>query len=168
MDTIAKNPREDGLGYNPRCLRRDVNKNPAFYTTANWTYDLIANSDTIADFQAVMTGRNAPGGFGVHTAGHYTVGGDPGGDLYAGPGDPAFFLHHAMIDRVWWIWQIHDLSTRLTAISGTITMKDNPPSRNATLDDDTDFGLLGPSVKLGDLLATMGGHGGKFCYVYDQ
>jgi tyrosinase len=39
---------------------------------------------------------------GVHTGGHYTIGGDAGSDFYNSPADPAFFPHHGMIDRVWW------------------------------------------------------------------
>jgi hypothetical protein len=34
-----------------------------------------------------------------------TVGsGDPGADLYTSPGDPAFYLHHGQIDRLWDFW----------------------------------------------------------------
>jgi tyrosinase len=37
----------------------------------------------------------------MHAAGHFSIGGD-GGDVFSSPNDPAFFLHHAMVDRVWW------------------------------------------------------------------
>ncbi|KUI61095.1 Tyrosinase [Cytospora mali] len=36
----------------------------------------------------------------------------------ASPGDPLFFLHHANLDRLWWIWQQADLSSRLNEMSG--------------------------------------------------
>lgn len=71
-----------------------------------------------------------------------------------------------MIDRVWWIWQLQDLEVRQNVISGTITLNNNPPSRNGTLDDPTDLGINGEAVRLGDLLTTMGGKGGDFCYIY--
>ncbi len=71
-----------------------------------------------------------------------------------------------MIDRTWWIWQLQDLSKRLSAVSGTITIGNVPPSRNATLDDDVDLGYIAPAVKLGSLLDTLGGLGGEFCYIY--
>lgn len=71
-----------------------------------------------------------------------------------------------MIDRVWWIWQTQNLAARLKAVSGTITLFNDPPSRNATLKDDVDLGIVAPAVKLGSLLDTMGGLGGEFCYVY--
>jgi tyrosinase len=70
-----------------------------------------------------------------------------------------------MIDRVWWIWQMQDLGTRLTQVSGGTSMS-GFGSKNGTLTDDQDFGWSGPKVKLGDLLNTMGGNSGKFCYNY--
>jgi tyrosinase len=66
----------------------------------------------------------------VHTAGHFTVGGDPGGDLFASPGDPYFFLHHAMIDRTYWTWQNLDLNNRQYALAGTSTLNTEPLRRN--------------------------------------
>lgn len=40
---IPINPQPDGLGYNPRCLRRDVNVNSAIVTHSNYTYHLITD-----------------------------------------------------------------------------------------------------------------------------
>jgi tyrosinase len=71
-----------------------------------------------------------------------------------------------MIDRVWTIWQAQDLTNRLSAIAGTITMMNSPSSRNGQLSDVQDFLWLGPSATLGDLLTTMGGNDGQFCYQY--
>jgi tyrosinase len=164
IDTVPKNPRDDFLGYNPRCLRRDVNKIPAAFTATNYTVDLIKNHDNITSFQFQLQGLAYDGNLGVHIGGHFTVGGDPGGDFFASPGEPSFHLHHAMLDRVWWIWQNQDIVKRQNAINGTITMNNDPPSRAATLDDDTDIGLLGPKIKLRDLMSTTGG---KMCYVYE-
>jgi tyrosinase len=106
-----------------------------------------------------------PNGFlGVHTGGHFTIGGDPGGDLFASPADPMFFLHHAMIDRVWWAWQNQDLSKRRDAIGGTLTVNNMPPSRNATLDDTITMGFVGvPELKIREATSTTDG---PFCYVY--
>ncbi|KAK0736745.1 hypothetical protein B0T21DRAFT_441541 [Apiosordaria backusii] len=164
---ITRNPRSDGLGYNPRCLRRDVNKNSATVTTANYTYDLITKNNNVYWFQTVMEGQFPQGKWGVHAGGHYTVGGDPGGDFYTSPGDPAFWLHHTMIDRVWWIWQIQDLEKRLTEVSMTRTMGNFPPSANGTLDDLSGLGVLAGDVKVRELMSTLGGLMGKFCYIYE-
>jgi hypothetical protein len=62
---------------------------------------LITSYKNIGDFQTVMQG-----GTGVHSAAHFTIGSDPGGDFYTSPGDPAFWLLHGQIDRVWTIWQV--------------------------------------------------------------
>lgn len=97
-----KNAQADGFGNNPRCLRRDLGpyltKNYATYTNIA---SLITSYKNIGDFQTVMQG-----GTGVHSAAHFTIGSDPGGDFYTSPGDPAFFLLHGQIDRVWTIWQV--------------------------------------------------------------
>ncbi|ROV87627.1 hypothetical protein VMCG_10622 [Cytospora schulzeri] len=39
----------------------------------------------------------------------------------ASPGDPLFFLHHTNLDRLWWLWQSANLSSRLTDMSGRNT-----------------------------------------------
>lgn len=79
VSNIPDNPRSDGFGSNPRCLRRDVNKYAAAVTTANYTYALITETKTPEDFEAVMLGTPAKNDWGVHMGGHYTFGGDPGG-----------------------------------------------------------------------------------------
>lgn len=86
-DDIPANPQTDGLGYNPRCLRRDISSfaSTTSLTDANST-DLIIENTNIADLQTVMQGLFTEGLLGVHTAGHYLVGGDPGGDLFTSPG----------------------------------------------------------------------------------
>jgi hypothetical protein len=77
---VPKNPLPDGLGYNPRCLRRDIGVYAASIasTDANST-DLIRHNSYIGDFQTVMQGDFAAGLLGVHTAGHFWAGGDGGG-----------------------------------------------------------------------------------------
>jgi tyrosinase len=102
---LPKNPRADGLGYNPRCLRRDISLQAANATSDHEVTNLIKNYKDIAAFQSKYQGAFAQGRMGVHTGDHYTMGGDAGSDFYNSPADPAFFPHHAMIDRVWWIWQ---------------------------------------------------------------
>ncbi|KAF9638021.1 Tyrosinase [Lasiodiplodia theobromae] len=164
MPGIEPNPQPDGLGYNPRCLRRDINQ----YISSSWTKDndtawLIREHDDIGTFQRWMQGVISSKFFGVHAGGHMTIGGDPGGDLFASPGDPAFYLHHAQIDRVWWIWQNLDPTRRTHTIAGTITIENTPPSRNGTLDDLIDLGVNAPAMRLGDALSTVEG---PFCYVY--
>lgn len=87
VNDAPPNPRKDGLGYNPRCLRRDISA----YAARNWNTDqnvtdLLVQSNDILTFQNTMQGDFANGFLGVHTGGHFFVAGDPGGDLFASPG----------------------------------------------------------------------------------
>lgn len=42
----------------------------------------------------------------------FYLGGDPGGDALFSPLEPAFYLHHAQIDRLYFIWQNLDWDNR--------------------------------------------------------
>ncbi|QGA17998.1 hypothetical protein EYB26_005676 [Talaromyces marneffei] len=157
----AANP----LDYNPRCLKRDLTT-AVIQQYANFTsvVSLILNNNDIADFQLAMQGVPGSGAIGVHGGGHYAMGGDPGRDVFVSPGDPAFWHHHGMIDRVWWIWQNLDLAQRQNAISGTGTFLNAPPSANTTLDTVVDLGYAaGQPIAMRDLTSTTAG---PFCYLY--
>ncbi|RMZ75161.1 hypothetical protein DV737_g5425, partial [Chaetothyriales sp. CBS 132003] len=154
----------DPLGYNPRCLRRDIST----WVSSNWTkdadvYDLVTNYTDILSFQDRMQGNFTAGFYGVHTGGHFTTGGDPGGDLYASPGEPAFFLHHAQIDRTWWIWQSLDLANRKTAFAGGTSILDPTGSTPGKLTDPIIMGSLSEQVENQDVMSTTGG---PLCYIY--
>ena len=154
-----------GLGYNPRCMKRDISP----WVSSQWntdldSYNLIANNGSnIYWFQTIMQGLFNEGFYGVHTGGHFTFGGDPGGDIFSSPGDPMFWLHHAQIDRTWWIWQNQDINNRLNQVSATITINNTPPSRNGTLQDTVNLGVNAPPVAMSNLVSTIGG---PFCYIY--
>lgn len=68
-----------------------------------------------------------------------------------------------MIDRTFWIWQNLDPRNRRDVVAGTLTVFNQPPSRNATLDDIVNLGVLAEDQRLGDLLDTTAG---PFCYIY--
>ncbi|OAG02011.1 Di-copper centre-containing protein [Paraphaeosphaeria sporulosa] len=165
LGDVTPNPSPSGLDHNPRCLRRDISRLAAStWSTDDQVSTLITNFTDIASFSTRMQGDFPSGFLGVHTAGHFTVGGDPGGDLFASPGDPFFYFHHAMIDRVYWVWQNQDIEKRLYAVGNTITLNNMPPSRNATLEDQIDLGSVGvPVVTIGEASSTLAG---PFCYVY--
>ena len=57
---VPKNPRADGLGSNPRCLRRDVNRNAALGATADRAYSLIMDHKDINGFYNRLLGQPAP------------------------------------------------------------------------------------------------------------
>jgi len=89
VPNVPTNPQANGLGYNPRCLRRDISVYAAQTNLqdANTTA-LITGNTNVGDFQTVMQGNFPAGisGLGVHTAGHFLVGADPGGDIFTSPG----------------------------------------------------------------------------------
>ena len=156
---------ENPLDYNPRCFKRDLTT-AILHRYANYTsiVSLILENDDIWDFEMTMQGVPGSGTIGVHGGGHYSMGGDPGRDIYVSPGDPAFWHHHGMIDRVWWIWQNLDVARRGEAISGTGTFLNEPPSANTTLDALVDAGFAnGEPIAMRNLMSTTSG---QFCYVY--
>jgi tyrosinase len=163
---VAANP-AGPFAYNPRCLKRSltdyINRR---YANAS---SILSNILLPQDIQAFQTRMQGLGGveIGIHGGGHFAMGGDPGRDFFVSPGDPAFYLHHAMVDRVWWIWQLLDSSERAggsTAIAGTRTFLNNPPSPDATIEDYIDAGYAaGAPIKIKDALDTTKG---PFCYVY--
>src|ERR1700733_11053415 len=86
---ITPNPLPNGLGYNPRCLIRDISP----YISSRWTTDsqissLITQYTNISSFQNRLQGNFSftDRYFGIHAGGHYTIGGDPGGDFFTSPG----------------------------------------------------------------------------------
>jgi tyrosinase len=132
-------------------------------TTEANVASLTLNYTNITSFQDTMQ-YFVPGEFGVHGGGHYGIGCDANGDLYNSPSDHAFFAHHAMIDRTWWIWQALDLKERQNATAGTVTFMNNPLSRNTTLNDTRTLGYAGvPDTKIANGLNTLAG---QFCCVY--
>jgi hypothetical protein len=98
LSYIHPNPQSDGLGYNPRCIVRDISS----YVSTNWTkdsdiYDLIVGYTDVGSFQSRLQGDFPKGYLGIHAGGHFTIGGDPGGDFFVSPGDPYFYLHREWI-----------------------------------------------------------------------
>ena len=179
---------------NQRCLKRDLNAGIAKrFTSFLNTTSLILKYKNVEQFQAHLQGddRYVLNELGVHGGGHYTIGGDPGGDPFISPGDPAFYLHHAQVDRVFWIWQMLDFANRqvrchppishsishspnppligltnkiFQGVHGTSTLQNNPPSPDVTVEDLIDLSPLAPPIKIKDLMNTVGGS--PFCYIY--
>ncbi|KKA28219.1 hypothetical protein TD95_005463 [Thielaviopsis punctulata] len=143
--------------YNPRCLKRNISTYWSKFTTIDYTYPLVTEQNTITGFQNTMQVASQ-----VHAGGHFTFGGDPGGDIYASPGDPVFFIHHSGIDRLYWLWQLQDLPTRLTAVGGSVAGS----SATGALTDVLDMGVVNEDRTIGDMMNTMGGNKGAFCYIY--
>ncbi|KAL2756900.1 hypothetical protein ACRALDRAFT_2072523, partial [Sodiomyces alcalophilus JCM 7366] len=150
------------LDYNPRCQRRDLtNAAAARFTLENLFEILIGkHSKTIAAFQDELQGPQ--GTLRMHGAGHYAMGGD-GSDVFTSLNDPAFYQHHAMVDRVYWIWQaLHPFQAN--TIAGTRTFRNMPPSPDATVDDLLDVGVIGPHLPIKSMFNTLSGE--PLCYIY--
>ncbi|KHE82481.1 Di-copper centre-containing protein, partial [Neurospora crassa] len=161
--TVAANVLAD----NRRCLKRDLSEElgKKFATLRNTT-DLILQTKNIFEFQTTLEGdpRYHPGNLGIHTAGHFMIGGDPGADMYISPGDPVFWLHHGQIDRLWWIWQNLDFENR-QGLWGTHTLLNQPPSANVTTNETIAIGPTMPDVQIKKLMDTVSDD--LFCYVYE-
>jgi tyrosinase len=144
--------------YNPRCLRRDITsyKTKKWFTMANLLHITIgAGSRTHRDFWTEIQGRYPDGFLGLHPSGHYSMG-DDATDLYPFVKDPAFWLHYAMLDRIYWIWQTL-CPAEANKMAGTLTLQNKPPTRDGTIDELLNLGVNGQTVKICDVLNTLGG-----------
>lgn len=99
--------------YRPHCLTRDFLEPLAKQFLSNASVVDLLSQTTMADFRNTMDN-------GIHFAGHSSVGGDMS-DIFSSPQDPAFFFHHAQMDRLWTIWQEQSACDRLYATSDTQT-----------------------------------------------
>ncbi|KAI1815209.1 hypothetical protein GGS20DRAFT_354476 [Poronia punctata] len=167
---FGPNTEPDPLAPNPRCLKRDLNTFLcATYASIKNTTETMLESPDIELFQANIQGdfrypEARKWSMAVHGGGHFTIAGDPGGDFHFSPLEPVFYLHHGQIDRMYFIWQNLDFENRQT-MAGTITMMDQPPSRNGTLDDILDISPVGTPIAYRELLDTVSGE--PFCFVYE-
>ena len=153
--------------HNPRCLTRDFNSwfSTQFNTYTNVT-DLLLNNIYVENFQQVMQGYGSKDNpLGVHGGGHW-LGGGPSQleDFHSSPSDPIFFLHHAMIDKIWVVWQYLDIANRQNIIHGTSTLNNDPPSPDMSLTDVIPFGFVAPDQTFSTLMDTFTG---PYCYRYD-
>ncbi|KAL8838198.1 MAG: hypothetical protein Q9170_002241 [Blastenia crenularia] len=188
LGPVAFAPRgpNGGLGYNPRCLVRDLAPALSYQTRSSDVAKLIGEPQDLNNFDGLLEGLT-----GVHAGGHFQIGGVQI-DAFSSPGDPVFYLHHAQVDRVWTIWQGLKPEKRLNQVYGTKTafnsefapsllfpcgiftfkFADNPlanpetsapPSANITLDTQGNFGILAGKKKISELTSTIDG---PFCYQY--
>jgi tyrosinase len=167
---ITSNPRADGYGDNPRCYRRDVSN---FFTEKYLRpQDLlshITSNKVIGTFQDTLQTNSNNSLAPLHTGGHYSIWGDPGGDVYISSGDPAFWLHHAQLDRHWWMWAMYqekEIKSRINGYEGgTDWQLPNSPKGKPT--DEQELGVVAPPGK--NHLASnqfFSTTAGPLCYVY--
>lgn len=84
-------------------------------------------------------------------------------DLFSSPQDPAFMLHHAMIDRLWARWQAEDEARRRYAIHGTNRILNPSWAEPVTLMMEMEFGIPDEKKRVGEVMSPLRG---GFCYGY--
>ena len=146
--------------YNPHCLKRDLNNYIATRYGNQTAVDILMATPDIETFQNTMSSAGNPG---VHGGGHFSLG--PGLlDFLASPSDPAFFLHHSNIDRVWTLWQAQNPGKRQYALSGTSTIFNGNSTPQVTLETVQNWGFLGVEKTTKE---PMNAKAGTFCYEYE-
>ncbi|KAJ3121868.1 hypothetical protein HK098_003321 [Nowakowskiella sp. JEL0407] len=167
----------NSTAYNPHCISRDLVPRLSQVLTKEMVNRTLSEPDFYR-FDFTLQGENLfrsgfdLNEFGVHGAGHYVIGGTLGsmGSQYSSCSDPTFYLHHAQIDRLWWLWQQQNPSVRLSEIGGPIDPVPlfGPvpiPTRNVTLGFPIDLAeLTSPwNITVGDMMNTVAG---PLCYDY--
>jgi tyrosinase len=131
MDTrlgIKPNPRADGYGDNPRCHRRDVNNyfTSQYMKPADLLKQITSNTNILNFQNTLQNGISTVSAVSaLHVGGHFSIWGDPGGDVYVSPNEPAFWLHHGQLDRHWWMWvnyQEKELAKRTVMYDGKLNL----------------------------------------------
>jgi len=88
------------------------------------------------------------------------------------PNDPMFFLHHAMIDKIWYEWQLRSSTNKNAFGGGSISIQVDPVGAAAYPNGappflDTSSAIPGDGLWDGytvqDVMDTVGG---KLCYIY--
>ncbi|KAI8055653.1 hypothetical protein BDF22DRAFT_618057, partial [Syncephalis plumigaleata] len=97
---ITDGPFADAKPYymQPNCIQRrfDYKKNIGAFYSPEAIQSLINNSKDFSTFSVQLEGT-------CHARVHNGIGGGML-NMYS-PSDPLFFMHHTMIDRIWWQWQ---------------------------------------------------------------
>jgi len=153
-------------------------------TTFTWEVVNTTVNSTPGDyvtFQTTLENFSGP-----HPGPHLILGGDMGGTCPFGSGppecipgpkwssnDPMFFLHHAMIDKVWYDWQRRNSSSQDAFAGGSVSWQADPNVLFLQYPTGAPPLLNTSSVIPGDgmweetwvrdVLDTVGG---KLCYIY--
>ncbi|KAF8253345.1 Di-copper centre-containing protein [Wilcoxina mikolae CBS 423.85] len=157
---------------NPHCLTRDISPLVTNRVLTAPKVALALSKPDFAHFDIQVQGGITWDTITYHGGGHLGVGGELGviADIYASPGDPLFYLHHAQLDHLWWKWQGMNLEKRLKDIAGPDTQFAYPfdfhgplPYKNVTLDFKLSMQGLVEDVTIGDVMDIRGG---VLCYQY--
>lgn len=150
----------------PQCIQRQFRDETLASNNNQSNIDALVASPDITTVLRWLNGAGLLFGFterGIHGGGHYSVGGIMS-DFFGSPQDPAFFLHHAQVDRLWAAWQDAHPALRYT-YNGTGTIF-NPVGVTPEVDNSTamTFGVAGDPITVGETADPMGMT--PYCYVY--
>jgi tyrosinase len=158
---------QHAFDYTPHCFTRNLNSyiSNAFTSQAD-VNRLLASRDIVAlqqniDFSVWPSLREA-GVMGPHAAAHMSLGRTMD-DFWTAPQDPSFMLHHAMVDRIWALWQAQGPESRRWALNGTSTIHNAPNTPEVTLDTEMAWGVLSANKTLREVMST---EAYEFCYEY--
>jgi len=151
--------------YNASCLIRDLNSYVAQTYTDYAHVETAAHSANASELEYNLNGVIGGSLLGVHSAGHFTVGGFMS-SIHVSVQDPIWWMLHTNIDRIYSSYQINN-PDKASDVYGTETANNTPPSANVTLDTiEPDWGYFDSSSRsVRDLISTTAG---PFCYIYDQ
>lgn len=155
-------PENWGDDTGPRCLVRDLNNWGITTFNSQSKIDASLAWPDIGNMTESMEAR-VGADLGVHAGGHFSLGPDML-DFFSSPLDPAFFLHHGMIDRVWETWQGADPEIRRYQYNGTSTIFNGPETPEVNNDTLLSFGILGETIAVMETVHTIGG---RYCYRYE-
>ncbi|TVY82631.1 Tyrosinase ustQ [Lachnellula suecica] len=160
---------------------------PYKQANASFTPEVISAmiSSYVGDFKGFQTAVEALEG--PHSAVHEIMGGDLGGycpenadaACFANEpsptfsaNEPLFWMHHGMIDRVWWLWQNANANNTNAFFGGSVQNltylaefpNGSPPylSMDSVLPTD---GILSQGITLADVWISEGDY---LCYTYDS
>ncbi|EME84314.1 uncharacterized protein MYCFIDRAFT_163142 [Pseudocercospora fijiensis CIRAD86] len=159
-----RNPQDNGLGYNPRCLERQFDSS----YLANLTYEKVLAQ--VHDYNDINNFGLAIEAWptGVHPIPHMLMGGLQA-DIPASPGDCWFWMHHNNLDRFWLYWASLDWNKRWNALGNsdayTASRQANrwPVAKQVSMDSRIVLSPAFPEYRVGD---TFDPAGGPFCYNY--
>ncbi|KLU90675.1 hypothetical protein MAPG_10527 [Magnaporthiopsis poae ATCC 64411] len=158
-----------GTNYNPHCLSRNFNNGyqwPGDMMSSAYSPEAVAKVDKLSNYNDFRIQLES----GPHSAIHASIGGDMSPS--SSPNDPLFFMHHAQIDRLWYLWQQADVVARtrdysgdktFTELAGNDTSVDRPTPPPAALDDVMPFMGMAPDLKVSEVMSTKAG---PLCYEY--
>lgn len=142
-----------------RCLQRDLNDDLARSTLNQQRIDEALAQPDIESF---TRWTNDPAFTSLHVGGHASLGMTTN-DAFGSPQDPAFFVHHSMVDRVWTMWQDLGPEQRRFTYNGTTGLLDPPDAPLVNNDTVISWGVLSEDKKLWELADPMAG---DYCYRY--